>query len=946
MAEGRERGSERQRTCLALLALVGLIGLASPAVAQQSVGGVVLDRSTRQGIEGAMVVLLSGDQVVARALSAADGSFSLRAPGPGVHTLRVDRLGYASTFGDPFDVPLAGTVYRTVEAEVRAVALRGLDVTGAERCQLRPADGATTARVWEEVRKALEAAQWTTERELYRFTWTRFVRELDARERVTGEEREQKRVFTPQPFVSVHPDTLAVQGFVRERDGDLLHAAPDAAVLLSDAFLDGHCFRVERRVDGERTLLGLRFEPVRGRRLPDVKGVLWLDERSGLLESLDYEYVNLDRRAAVNGNDASGALRFRALPNGTWIVEEWSIRMPRLVEVRDPDGRPRRYDIRGYVEEGGTISRIASRSGDVLAATAGVIEGEVTDSLGVPVDGGRVWIPGSGLEATTDEAGRFRIETSGAGRWEVRATHAGLARFGHAGSVAEVETARDEVRFVRLGLPSLTAVALGRCASDDAGQVALAGTVVRPDGTPAAGAEVRIGWTEARSALTSRHAGVGTAADTLGTFVVCALPPDRRVLVAATLGSELAASASVALPEGVRPVASIALRLDDDRRDRSMDRLFADAPDVSEERRWVASTGFDLRADRAMLHLTRTQISQLSVDSLPQLLVRAPNVEVRPRQNEVTEYRLHPDAGWARTDAVDSSCEIDFYLNGSLVFDRMEAVVGLGLHELLKPRDLSGLELYDGESSPVGPTDACGALLLWVDAARHRDDPDFTGNVFGRVGDDDAVVPGTTVRLSPGGFEAEIDARGFFDFGPLPPALYLLEAVLPEWGSWSTAIDVRAGTSVEVVVGPESDDGAGSAAVGRTPAEPEGFTGGVDLPMDPTAFRAEYCPDGHPHAAILTGRVLEAELGTGVPGARVDVRWSFSPGIMDWDGVPQDFDGLVRVTTGASGSYLACDVPAPSRAVVRVTVDGRIVTEASLAVSRDEVVVRDLTIGR
>lgn len=51
--------------------------------------------------------------------------------------------------------------------------------------------------------------------------------------------------------------------------------APDAEVLLSDAFLDSHCFSLrEATVQGEARL-GLTFEPVPGRTIPEVRGVLW-----------------------------------------------------------------------------------------------------------------------------------------------------------------------------------------------------------------------------------------------------------------------------------------------------------------------------------------------------------------------------------------------------------------------------------------------------------------------------------------------------------------------------------------------------------------------------------------------------------------------------------------------------------------------------------------------
>ena len=46
-----------------------------------------------------------------------------------------------------------------------------------------------------------------------------------------------------------------------------IYWAPDAAVLLSDEFLDTHCFHVTRNERRAPGLIGLAFQPVRGRNL-------------------------------------------------------------------------------------------------------------------------------------------------------------------------------------------------------------------------------------------------------------------------------------------------------------------------------------------------------------------------------------------------------------------------------------------------------------------------------------------------------------------------------------------------------------------------------------------------------------------------------------------------------------------------------------------------------
>ena len=45
------------------------------------------------------------------------------------------------------------------------------------------------------------------------------------------------------------------------------------------------------------------------------------------------------------------------------IVDDWAISMPRLTEVRDRQGFPLRYDVLGYVEEGGSVSEVLTAGG-------------------------------------------------------------------------------------------------------------------------------------------------------------------------------------------------------------------------------------------------------------------------------------------------------------------------------------------------------------------------------------------------------------------------------------------------------------------------------------------------------------------------------------------------------------------------------------------------------
>ena len=372
-----------------------------PAAAQV-VRGVVLEATSGTPIEGAMLVVMDGgSHVAARILTDATGGFVTKLPRVGTYQVRVDRIGYESLTTDSFEVPESGT-FRRILVPIHAVELAGLDVSGAKRCEVRPEVGRATATVWEEARKALEAAAWTVETDQYRYQLLHFVRYLDPDGRRTLEEY---RNFSTSPgrqaYVSRAADALADSGYVQELvGGKLSYFAPDADVLLSDTFLDTHCMRLE---EGENGLVGLAFEPVKGRKLSEIHGVLWMDAATAALTRMEYRYTNLGRGPAAG--DAGGEVHFGHLPAGTWIVREWHIRMPLFQRTREG-----RFLRTGYQEEGGVVWRVTDGIGAVVQeAVKAAVKGRVVDSLGAPLPGATVTPRGLENRAVSDAAGDYLL---------------------------------------------------------------------------------------------------------------------------------------------------------------------------------------------------------------------------------------------------------------------------------------------------------------------------------------------------------------------------------------------------------------------------------------------------------------------------------------------------------------------------------------------------------
>lgn len=561
-----------RRAALFLLALGGLAAVPRALRAQeQGILGSVTAGDTGKPLEGAMVLLLDpAGRRVNGVLSAANGWFRLAAPSPGRYRLRVERIGYASTDSDVFDVPAGQTVERRLTTSVKPVQLANIDVSGGRRCQVRPAEGVATASVWDEARKALAAATWTAERGMYQFAWMTFQRSLDQTgRRVVKEERSFNRHFTSQPFSAVEPEKLAAGGFVQLVGGGPItsnpraewqYYAPDAKVILSDPFLDTHCFRIERTEREGVRMIGLTFEPIAGRSLPDVAGTIWLEQASARLRSLEFRYVNLLRD--LSEHDGGGELTFSELPNGTWIVKDWRIRMPRISEERDTGGRTRRVHVVGYQDEGGIVQQAQTAGGTkVLDELMGGVHGTVLDSLGRPATGLRVWLEGTQLATVSDSVGGFSFSNVGRGLYRVMASSDAFDEAGETGAHADIQVGEKGISEVRIEIPSLNHALLQRCVETPprADEAVVAGRVFDRAGSPVMGADVRVIWEQVRggaAGLSVAQEGVGAQSDEDGLFTFCGVPTDRTVELRATLGER--ESAVVKLPLSLEVETAIA----------------------------------------------------------------------------------------------------------------------------------------------------------------------------------------------------------------------------------------------------------------------------------------------------------------------------------------------------------------------------------------------------
>lgn len=439
----------------------------------QIVRGTIVDKSTGEPVPGVFVVLLdSAGRARGATLSDQKGFYAIRAPYEASFTLRAERIGHRSIATAAFALTAAQAHTVDIKVPVAAVALAPIDVKGTRRCELRAEQGRRTAQLWEEARKALAVTQWVKTERPIRFEWRTYERELDPHSLEVRTETNKHGMSSTSPYRAIPPDSLARYGFVQNYGPDLVYFGPDAEVLLSDIFLEQHCFRSVVGSGDAEGLIGLAFEPVRNRELRDIVGTLWLDEKTFELRHIEYRYTNLPR--AYNLRSSGGRTDFRRLSTGAWIVERWYIRMP-IVATYDESSPALRttrqaLHVRALREEGGEIGRIvdAQASASVKLTKAGSVRGVVYDSVrGSPLPNATVYLSGTSYRATSDSTGSYTITDVPAGRYVIAFSHGVLDSLPAFPIPRPVEVQNHDTSQVALAIGSVTAQMQAKCGSEE-----------------------------------------------------------------------------------------------------------------------------------------------------------------------------------------------------------------------------------------------------------------------------------------------------------------------------------------------------------------------------------------------------------------------------------------------------------------------------------------------
>lgn len=570
--------TRRLRTSAWLLACAAQF--AAGVAHAQTVTGRIIASTGGAPVAGAIVALLdSNGRAVITGLAEDDGTFRLLAPSPGRFSVRVERVGLRSSTSAPVLLAEGTTVNVPIMVTSESVSLRAVRVNADRRCIVRPQEGLAAAQLWDEARKALSATELTQlaqstarsrrDPHLFMVRTRRFERDLDPRTLASiREDQFELAGETITPFQSHDPELLDRDGYVAgTMQTGTVYYAPDATILLSERFLDSHCFRVEGAQRRDRDdLIGLAFEPARLTRTEsgrgprvEVAGVLWLERATAELRYMEFHYIDLP--VAVPDEAAGGLLEFRPLPDGRWIVWRWYIRAPAMVQrksVVDPLSSPyteSRLELKGIHEEGAEILEVLPPGSRRLSQAA--LRGVVSDSIrGTALAGARVFLSGTSFAAQTADDGSYRIEAIPPGKYKISILSSRLDSLLLDPPAQEVTLSAGQEQRVDFAIPSVHGLSTQLCPDvtmADSSAI-LIGVVRDTSNSTAPGARVRAEWqafsNPASNQLVSRTLSTETSALGGGRFAVCGVPSNTGVKVQARQGRNSVASPVLHLRPG------------------------------------------------------------------------------------------------------------------------------------------------------------------------------------------------------------------------------------------------------------------------------------------------------------------------------------------------------------------------------------------------------------
>lgn len=537
---------------------------AQPAttIAIARVSGTVRDGITGAPIAGAVVSLFDVDRVMQRrSVTGMRGEYRLERTARSTR-MQVLRLGFRPR---EISLPSAQSSRDTtvdVTMERLPNLLDGMRVTARAACPVR-ADAPVAFSLWEQARAALLASVVTRESQAASLRRYRFDRETD---RATNREPNRVRVTrmtvmtdsatgTMGSFeAALTPTGFVRNGFARDSADERVYFGPDADVLLSDAFLDGYCMQLAAADSGHPERVGVRFTPVRrhGDRV-EIDGTLWIDTAARSLSHIAYEYLVPDGR--LRALRPGGQVFFAEMPNGSILIDHWSMRLAGFAMESVPGVRRATIRIGGrpqlsggatpatrlvsvISETGGALAEAFWRDSTSWRGTFGMLSLRVLPDSAPSLVGRELALSRSPYRARIDSAGMARFTELVAGPYEVHLIDERLRTIAFELAVpVPGEVRRGDTLSAAVRVPTAESFVTDRCRRakqwSNGDLPLLLIRVATDSGRAAEGARVSIAWESVAGGWQEPSREFTTGADGVATYCASASAVGRLARVSA-----------------------------------------------------------------------------------------------------------------------------------------------------------------------------------------------------------------------------------------------------------------------------------------------------------------------------------------------------------------------------------------------------------------------------
>ena len=498
--------------------VVGLIACLAQSGIAQELRGVVRDSASHQPIPGAVLVLLdSAGAVLGRNITNDRGSYRL-AMTPDIRRIQVLHIGFRRR---DVTVPVASSGIAQLDVTMAAIPtlLDPVSVTDRANCPRR-ADQAAAFALWEQARSALLATVVAREANPANVVRLRFDRRMNGNgSDIINQTILMDSVSTPRPFVAWRAASEFVErGFMTDSGKSRVFAAPDADVLLDEAFVAGYCFHIADPDSARPREIGLAFAPAKTKRgRVEIEGAVWIDSTTPSLTRIAYRYVGVVGDAARF--KPHGRIEFRSMANGTVLIDRWFIRLGVVDTFGLTNGRILQGSLVQPHDIGGEVA--AARWPDSLAwhGTLGAVRGRLSSGNG---NGTIVRLLGTPYQTIADSSGLFEIPNLLPGPYTIGVVDPRLAVLGIVLKTGlEFTAVRDSTISLFVEVPSAERYMSETCEADaeTASPAVLTARVNLPNGSPASRAKVRI-----RLANDANVEPVDGLTDRNGLFHLCHAP--------------------------------------------------------------------------------------------------------------------------------------------------------------------------------------------------------------------------------------------------------------------------------------------------------------------------------------------------------------------------------------------------------------------------------------